>query len=140
MRRPIYLGVIALGVLCGACASSNMAGAGRDTRTYDADINVVVEAANVVFIENGLFLEDNTWTTDSTYVLTGYRKSGLVRTSGEATRVGSVVVFIKRINESQTSVRVETSAQETTVMASSADRRDDEARRFFARLDSHLVL
>ncbi len=122
----------------GACAASNRMGAGRTVKTYTADVATVVEAAQAVFVENGLNLEEGAWMNDSTYVITGHRKSALIRTDGEATQVASIHVFIERISPVQTRVRVETSARETSVMASSADRRDDEARRFFTRLDARL--
>ena len=63
---------------------------------------------------------------------------GFCLQGGEATHVSAIVVFIERISDNQTRVHVETAAQQTTVIASNADRHDDEARRFFARLDTRL--
>ena len=140
MRRHVAIVLTAVCVFVfGACSASNMAGAGGNTKTYPADINTVVEAATAVFVENNLDIEDKAWTSDSSYVLTGYIKSAYVRIGGEATRVNAVKLFVERINEQETQVRVETSARETHAMASSADRRsDEEARWFFSRLDARI--
>ena len=125
-------------VVFGACASANM-GAGSDTKTYTTDIDTVVEAATAIFVENNLDIEDKAWTSDTSYVLTGYIRSAMVRIRGEAVSVNAVKVFIDQVDGGQTRVRVETSARDIPAMASSADRRsDEEAAWFFARLDARL--
>jgi hypothetical protein len=139
MHKAIAVLLLAVGVaLFGACAASNRAGAGRDTKTYPSDLNAVVEAATAVFVENNLDVEDRVQVSDNSYLITGYIKSALIRIGGEAARVSTLKVFIDQTDDQETTVRVETSAQETTVMASSADRRQDEAQWFFSRLDAHL--
>ena len=139
MHRYTGIGLLALcAVVFGACASSNMAGAGQDTKIYPANITTVAEAATAIFVENNLDIEDQAWTSDSSFVITGYIRSSLVRIGGEATRVNAVKVFIDQRNAQETRVRVETSASDTHVMASSADRRGDEAQWFFSRLDARL--
>lgn len=139
MHRYIAVLLLAAGVVMfAACSASNMAGAGRGTKTYPNDINTVVEAAAAVFIENNLDVEDTIQISDSSYLITGYFKSALIRIGGENARVSTLKVFIDQTNVQETRVRVETSSQETTVMASSADRRGDEAEWFFSRLDAHL--
>ena len=140
MRRYVEITLAAVCVVVfGACASSNMMGSGSNTKTYTADINTVIEAATAVFVENNLDIEDKAWTSDSSYVITGYIKSALVRIRGEAVPVNAVKLFVDQINDQQTRVRIETSAREVHAMASSADRRSaEEAQWFFARLDARL--
>lgn len=140
MRRHVEMILAAVCVVVfGACASSNMGGAQGNMKTYTADINTVVKAATAVFEENNLDIEDKAWTSDSSYVITGYIRSALVRIQGEAVSVNAVKLFVDQINDQQTRVRIETSAREVHAMASSADRRsDEEAQWFFARLDARL--
>ncbi len=124
-------------VLFGACATSNMTG--RNTKTYTADMNTVVEAATAIFVENNLDIEDKAWTSDDSFVITAYIRSPLVRSGGEALSVGTLQVYIDRVNDQQARVRVVTAAREGHVMASSADRREDEeAQWFFSQLDAKL--
>ena len=138
MRRPIEVVVLAVCVvLFGACASSNMAG--RNTKIYPAEMNAVVEAATAVFVENNLDIEDQAWTSDDSFVITAYVRSPLVRSGGEALSVGTIEVYIDRVDDQQAKVRVVTAARESHVMASSADRRDDEeVQWFFSRLEAKL--
>jgi len=139
MRRHVEILLTAVCVVVfGACASSGMTGARGDTKTYTADLNAVVEAATAIFVENNLDVEDKAWTSDSSFVITGYIRSALFRVGGEGARVNAVKVFIDRVNDQQARVRVVTSAQDTHAMASSADRRNDEAQWFFSRLDARL--
>ena len=138
MRRPVAFLLMLVGVaVFGACASSNMAG--RNTKVYPVDMNAVVEAATAVFVENNLDIEDKAWTDDDSFVITGYVRSAMVRSSDGPVRVGSIQVFIDRVNEAEARVRIVTSARQTHAMASSADRREDEeVQWFFSRLDAKL--
>lgn len=143
MRRHVEFLVLAVCVaVFGACASSNMAE--RNTKVYPVDMNTVVEAATAVFVENNLDIEDQAWTSDDSFVLTGYVRSALarstlVRSGDSAVSVGAIEVYIDRVSETEAKVRVVTSARQTHAMASSADRREDEeVQWFFSRLDAKL--
>ena len=139
MRRPVArLLIAACVVVGGACASVNTAGSGADTRTYATPIDTVIEAAAVAFEEAGFEVEQRAWVNDSTYAIVGTMKSTFVRSHGQPVQVASITVTIKKVSDQETAVRLATSQRDTPAMASSADRRNDDARRFFSRLDAKL--
>lgn len=125
-------------VVGGACASVNTTGSGEERRTYATPIDAVIEAAAVAFEEAGFETAQRVWMNDSTYAIRGSVKSAFVRARGEPVQVASIDVYIKKVGDQETEVRVVTSERDTPAMASSADRRGDEARRFFSRLDTKL--
>lgn len=125
-------------VVVGACASINTAGSGGDTRTYAIPIETVIEAAAIAFEEAGFDVEQRVWMNDSTYAIVGTMKSTYVRSQGQPVQIASLTVTINNVSDQETTVRIATSQRDISVMASSADRRNDDARRFLSRLDAKL--
>ena len=139
MNRPVaHLLIAACLVMSGACASVNTPGSGTNSRTYTTSIDTVIEAAAVAFEEAGFEVQQRTWTSDSTYAIVGTMQSTMVRAQGQPVQVASITVTIKRVSDQETVVHAATSQRDTPAMASSADRRNDDARRFFSRLDAKL--
>ena len=139
MNRPVaYLLIAACVVAGGACASAKTAGSSGDTRTYTIPIDTVIEAAAVAVEEAGFEVQQRVWTNDGSYAITGAMKSTFVRPEGNPAQVATMNVYINKINDQETTVKVRTSQRDTQAIASSADQRNDDARRFFSRLDARL--
>lgn len=137
MKSFPHLFVFAL-LFLGACTALRTPAESTTERVYAVPHTMVVEAAAEAYPDAGLDLENGFWKDDSTYVLTGYSKSAMLRDRGEAIRVAEFNVFITRRGELDTLVRVETSQADLPAAASSAADARDEPRRFFARLDARL--
>ena len=137
MKR-VFLFVPALLVCLGACAALKTPAESVDERTYAVPHPLVIEAAAAAYADAGLDLENGFWKDDSTYVLTGFSKSAMLRDRGEAIRVAEFNVFITRRGDYETFVAVETSQADLPAAASSAADARDEPRRFFDRLDNRL--
>ena len=137
MRNVLrYLALVSVLFTTGACSALNTPGTDEGQRTYAAAMQLVIPAAAEACAETGLEVEQQFWQNPDTYVLAGHRRSSVVRSRGEGVQVAAVKVYIHRLDDTQTQVRVETSRDDPPAAASSADRRYDEARRFFARLDA----
>ena len=139
MRIPVrsFLLTVCLFGL-GACAAFNTPGVSDTERTYGRDMQRVIDAAVEAYREAGMEIENQFWEDGDTYVIAGHLRSELVRARAEGVQVTAMTVTIDRLGEAQTQVRVETSQDDLPAAASSADRRYDDARRFFARLDARL--
>jgi hypothetical protein len=124
-------------LLCvGACAST--AGIQGNTQTYLHDIETVAQAANTAFVNAGLEVEETRWINDTTYVIAGFRRSEVLRSAGQGIQVSSAKVYVTKLSDFQTEVRVETSQRNLPAAASSADRGSDDIRKFFSRLNAQL--
>ncbi|MDX1547152.1 MAG: hypothetical protein R3247_09200 [Rhodothermales bacterium] len=119
------------------CAASGGALA-PDRRVYAVDAALVIPAATEALAEAGLEIDQQRWTTDTTYVIDGHERSDFLRAGGEGVQVAEIQLVITRHADGQTAVAMETSQRERPGAASSADRDDPAVRRFFARLDRKL--
>ena len=132
--RLCALPVVAILLVLAGCAASGGALA-PDRRVYAVHAALVIPAATEALAEVGLAVDQQRWTTDSTYVIDGHERSDFLRAGGE---VAEIQLVITRRADGQTAVVMETSQHERPGAASNADRDDPAVRRFFGRLDRTL--